>query len=82
MAKPGRRFWYLTEAVSAACCAVAEGVGFDLVGTEPRLPRLGVSALEEYLLTRPNSLNEDTPTRLQHLAQPQIPRCPDTKKVR
>lgn len=54
LARPGRAFWYLTEATNTASCTVAEKAGFDLAGHGVRLPRLGSSALSAYRLTRPN----------------------------
>jgi RimJ/RimL family protein N-acetyltransferase len=49
--KPGRVFWYLTEAANVASCRVAEGAGFEEVGHGARFPRLGVGALGAYRLS-------------------------------
>ncbi|WP_370634973.1 GNAT family N-acetyltransferase [Roseivivax sp. GX 12232] len=54
LARPGRAFWYLTEATNVASCAVVEKAGFDWVGSGARIPRLGIGALSAYRLTRPD----------------------------
>lgn len=51
LARPGRRFWYLTEAGNAASCRAIETAGFACVGTGAKRPRLGLRALGYYAMS-------------------------------
>lgn len=52
-AKPGRSFWYLTEASNPASIAVIRKAGFQLAGLGQKHPRLGLRILGFYDIGAP-----------------------------
>jgi RimJ/RimL family protein N-acetyltransferase len=49
-AKPGRRFWYVTDEANIPSIRAAEQAGFTRIGKGRRVNRLGISMIGSYLI--------------------------------
>lgn len=54
--RPTRKFWYVSRESNYQSIALAERVGFTLVGTGTRIPRLGISRLGRLIICEVSEL--------------------------